>query len=159
MIFIKNMLNMSGSINKIFIKIWTVPFAQPKFGVLYALFAGIILGIGTDFVFGIFKEDKIMPWGMRQWAGVCFISASLMISIVALLLQFFNDHLIRSGTQNARFVEKCEQFDAGKWGGRRFVRISFALFWLFLFIAIVFLFFAYSKAAPQLPLQTIPNGV
>lgn len=139
---------MTNRVLKSLTNIWTAPFAQPKLGVLYGIFSGIILVMGTNFVFGIFKEDTILPWGIKQWAGVCFVGSSIVLSLVAFLMQFFNDHLIRSGTENARFAEKCEQFDSGKWGGRRLTRLLFALFWVFLIAGIGLLILAYWKAAP-----------
>ncbi len=136
--------------------IWTFPFAQPKWGVLYGLFAGIILGLGTNFVFGIFKEEAITPWGMQQWAGLCFITSAMMLSLMALMLQFFNDHLVRKGKENAGFAEKCDQFNSGSWGGRRLTRASSFLFWLFLLAGVALLASAYWRVAPHL--AGLPRG-
>jgi hypothetical protein len=139
--------------------IWAAPFAQPRLSVLYALFAGIILGLGSDFVFSIFREDRITPWGIRQWAGLSFIAASMLITVIASLLQSFNDHLVRSGTVNAHFAEKCDQFNVGSWGGRRLTYIVFFLFCIFFLGAIALLALEYSMSVHTLnPSTTVPCG-
>ncbi|MBA7560715.1 hypothetical protein ES708_02344 [subsurface metagenome] len=139
-------------------RIWTVPFAQPKFAVIYGIFAGIIFGFGTNFVFSIFKEEKIVPWGLQQWAGICFITAAMMLALGSLLLQFFNDHLVRIHKEDAEITEKCIQFDYGDWGRPGLTRTAFAMFWAFLLIGIFLLVVLYT--ATQLPIPTdIANGV
>ena len=127
-------------------RVWAAPFAQPRLSILYAFFAGIILGLGSDFVFSIFGEERVTPWGMQQWAGLCFITASMLITVVASLLQSFNDHLVRSGTINAHFGEKCDQFNVGSWGGRRLTYIVFWLFCLIFLGAIALLALEYSMS-------------
>lgn len=130
---------------------FAMPFAQPKIGVLYALFAGIILGFGTDFVFSIFKEDKIASWEMRQWAGLCFIASAIMLSLIAFLLQYFNDFLVKQEKDEQDTSEKREQFEIGDWGGRSYTQAAFTMFWVFFLTAIVFLVLAYRNAGLASP--------
>ena len=63
------------------LSVW--PFAEAKMAVLYGTFAGIILAAGVEIVLEVFADDTIRPWGLRHTAGVLFVVASLMISLVA----------------------------------------------------------------------------
>jgi hypothetical protein len=126
-----------GKLANIIVQISTWPFAEPKMAVLYGTFAGIILVAGMNFVLGIFTDNGIRSWGLRQTAGSLFIMASVMTSLIAWSLQLFSDFLVERGKNKSSLQEKSVQFC--DWNGRWFTRVALLLTLIMIVSAAVFL--------------------
>jgi len=139
--------------------IWTWPFAEPRWSILYATFVGIILSAGMRFLFDIFDKDRVGHWKVEQTSGLLFIASAAMLSLVAWFMQFFQDYLEMVQRSGTPFYSKCIDFRSMQW--RRWAlrtRIA-ALLALALFVsAIVLLTLWYSRPPDAVQgLQTCSN--
>lgn len=110
------------------------PFAEPRMAVLYGTFAGIVLAAGVELVFKVLTNDTDLQWGMKETGGTLLILASLVMSLIAWLLQIFDGHLVRLGKSGEGISEKIAQFNA--WKGRWFARFFLLSGTLLLLLAI-----------------------